>query len=282
MGKKRKFSESFVYVLIVAFIINSLATGIIGYNIDEIISNKLSINSQLSTIISDYLVYTIPLIIILLIAMSIKRNRYMLNKFSIKNNKLLLGVGIGLLMNSFCVLVAYIHKDITLTWNYINIILLLFCFLAVLIQCLAEEMLNRIFIFEKIKKSYNSPLLAIVINSLFFGLIHIFNDGISILAIVSIISMGVLTSLMIYYYDNIWGAVGIHTAWNFTQNIIFGLLNSGNPSAYSIFKMVDSRNSFAYNTYFGIEATWIAILTILLVSIILYLYNSKHKMKGRI
>jgi membrane protease YdiL (CAAX protease family) len=153
VGKKRKFSESFVYVLIVAFIINSLATGIIGYNIDEIISNKLSINSQLSTIISDYLVYTIPLIIILLIAMSIKRNRYMLNKFSIKNNKLLLGVGIGLLMNSFCVLVAYIHKDITLTWNYINIILLLFCFLAVLIQCLAEEMLNRIFIFEKIKKS---------------------------------------------------------------------------------------------------------------------------------
>lgn len=185
-------------------------------------------------------------------------------------------------MNSFCVLVAYIHKNITLTWNYINIILLLFCFLAVLIQCLAEEMLNRIFIFEKIKKSYNSPLLAIVINSLFFGLIHIFNDDISILAIVSIISMGVLTSLMIYYYDNIWGAVGIHTAWNFTQNIIFGLLNSGNPSAYSIFKMVDSRNSFAYNTYFGIEATWIAILTILLVSIILYLYNSKHKMKGRI
>lgn len=95
MGKKRKFSESFVYVLIVAFIINSLATEIIGYNIDEIISNKLSINSQLSTIISDYLVYTIPLIIILLIAMSIKRNRYMLNKFSIKNNKLLLGVCIG-------------------------------------------------------------------------------------------------------------------------------------------------------------------------------------------
>jgi len=35
---------------------------------------------------------------------------------------------------------------------------------------------------------------------------------------------------------NMWWAVGQHSAWNFTQEYLFGLPNSGMSSALAIFK----------------------------------------------
>ena len=72
-----------------------------------------------------------------------------------------------------------------------------------------------------------------------------------------------------------------HTAWNFTQNIIFGLPNSGNVSPVSIFKLDASTamDSFAYDVGFGVESTIVAITLIIVSCIIVYLWGSKNNKK---
>lgn len=276
MNNKRKFSETFLYTIIIAYIINFFATGVISYEFDNIIFSKISnTDSNILMLTANYLIYTIPLIIVLLLIMMMKKNKYMLKTFSLKKNKLLLGLGIGFLLNSLCVTIAYLHGDIKLVFNNFNILIFIFVFIAVTIQCSAEEILCRVFIYEKLRKSYKSYWVAIIINSLFFSLTHIYNDGITLLALISIFEMGIVTSLMVCRYNNIWGAIGIHTAWNFTQNIIYGLPNSGIPATYSVFKLIESRNSFAYDTIFGVEATLVAIITVFLMSVLMYVYFIK-------
>ena len=48
-----------------------------------------------------------------------------------------------------------------------------------------------------------------------------------------------------------------HTAWNYTQNIIFGLPNSGIVSSYSVFKLdaASARDGLFYSTSFGVEGS---------------------------
>ena len=170
---------------------------------------------------------------------------------NIKN--LLIGLLIGFLMNGTCILAAFIHKDIQLYYNGENVIQVIIVFVAVLIQSGAEELLCRSFLYQRLRRGYKSPLVAILGNALVFSVLHIFNDGVTVLAIINITVAGILFSLMVYYFDSLWMAIAAHTAWNFMQNIIFGLPNSGNVTPFSIFKLEASnaRDSFCYNVGFG-------------------------------
>ena len=49
--------------------------------------------------------------------------------------------------------------------------------------------------------------------------------------------------------------MAIHTAWNFTQNFIFGLPNSGLVSEASIFALdaANAKTSWIYSASFGVE-----------------------------
>ena len=100
----------------------------------------------------------------------------------------------------------------------------------------------------------------------------------TILSLVNIFLVGILFSLLVYYMDSIWCAFALHTAWNFTQNIIFGLPNSGMTVPYSVFKLdaATAANSFAYDVGFGIEGTIFADIVLLAACIIIYLWGRKH------
>ena len=166
---------------------------------------------------------------------------------------MLLGLGIGFGMNAFCAVVALIKGDIHIYYNSFNPFVLLYLFIVILIQSSAEELVCRCYLYQRLMRTYHSPLLAIITNSLLFGAMHLLNPNVSVWGIVSILLSGVLFSLCIYYFDSFWCCAMMHTAWNFTQNIIFGLPNSGNVVPYSIFKL-DAGNavkSFAYDPGFG-------------------------------
>ena len=86
---------------------------------------------------------------------------------------------------------------------------------------------------------------------------HRGNPGFTFVAGLQIFFVGLVFSLMVYYYNNLWGAMAFHAAWNFTQNIIYGLPNSGIVSEYSIFTLeaASARNGFFYNVNFGVEGS---------------------------
>jgi len=191
---------------------------------------------------------------------------------------LLLGFLLGFLLNAFCILIASLHGDIQLTFYGIEPISLILIFVMVFIQSSAEELICRGYLYQKLLHRYHHPMIAMVGNAALFAVLHLLNNGVTVLSVINIFLCGMAFSLLVYATDSLWIAMAAHTAWNFTQNIIFGLPNSGIKPAYSMFLLNQNsaRNSFAYDTGFGIEGTLVVTILFMLICIVLYLYSKKR------
>ena len=194
---------------------------------------------------------------------------------------LLVGLVIGFVMNMSCAVAAMINKDIAIYFNAIYPIKDIVLFIAVFVQSSAEELVCRGFLYNRLRRGYRHPAVAIIGNSVLFGLIHIFNPGVTVLAIISIILVGIFCSLIVYYYDSLWCVMMFHAAWNYTQNVLLGLPNSGLVFDFSIFKLdaASARDSFVYSVDFGVEATGFCIIVELIaIAVVWYLgYNKKKR-----
>ena len=175
-----------------------------------------------------------------------------------RNGLKMLGWGLllGFLTNFFCIACALIHGDIKLYFDCAasQILYFLFSLFCVCIQSSAEELWCRGFMYERLHERY--PLwVAVAVNGVLFGLLHIFNPGADVIPIVGIIITGLSYSLLRWYSGSIWIAMGIHTGWNFTQNYLFGLPNSGLVSEASVFHLgaANGNTTWVYDWIFGVE-----------------------------
>ena len=282
-----KSNVLFTNTLFITAII-ALVLMIIGSNVGALLVYQLPgyEGDPFMHIFGEYLYFIGMWIIFILFILVVKPNRPIFKAITQKTKgntvkNLLLGFLVGFVTNGFCILMASLHKDIFLVKGNAEVSQLLLLFIAVFIQSSAEELICRGFIFQRALKMYNSPWFAIIGNALLFSLLHILNPGVSVLCILNIFLVGVVFSLIVYYFDSIWLAMSFHAAWNFTQNIIFGLPNSGIVSPVSIFKLDAStaRNSFAYNVGFGVEGTIVANVMLFALCIAIYLYGKKKDLK---
>lgn len=280
MKKKRKFFESIFGVVLASFIIMFVAS--IPMSIIYLLITPLEfLGSEFMYIAEMYLLTLGGIITYLLVMLIFKGNRYMLKKFSLKNNKLLHGIILGFILNTICVILAIITGSLKLEFTTLKIPLLIFAVIAVFIQCADEEIFCRIYMYQKLKSGYNAKV-ALIANSIIFGLLHIFNDGITVIAMISLIGFGLLMSMYVYCYDDIWGAIGLHFSWNFTQNLIYGMPNSGMLPLYSIFKVTESSKSLVYDPIFGIEGTVFTVLIVYATTALIYFYSKKKKQKQEV
>ena len=227
----------------------------------------------------DFIYSWIAIVVSLLV---FKRGRKYLAAFGTRPSgntpkNLLIGTLVGLAMNAFCISVAVLCGNIKgfefVGFQPIQIVMFI---VVVLIQCSMEEIEGRGFIFQRVRHRYG-VLVAMIVNSAFFSLSHLMNGGINPLALISIFAVGMLLSLVTYYFDSLWMAFGIHTGWNFCQGVLFGLPNSGNPTGYAIFRPVgELTGSLAYDVAFGVESTVVAVALFVMLSILIYLWGKKH------
>ena len=99
------------------------------------------------------------------------------------------------------------------------------------------------------------------------------------LGLLQVFLIGVLFSLIVYYWDSLWTVIWAHTAWNFSQSIVFGLPNSGIVSKYSVFKLeaASARDGIFYNTSFGVEGSMGANVMIAAAIVIVLIYGIATK-----
>ena len=244
-------------------------------------------NNSLVITIGTYLSFIGMWIVLLALCAAFKSNRPILKALwtTPKGNNikmLLIGLLIGFATNAICIGAAALHKDIFLYFDSFPVIPLILLFVSVFIQSSAEEAVCRGFLYQRLRKSYKNPWVAILVNPLLFAAMHLPNPGMTLLALLNIIIVGILFGAMVYYFDSIWMAMAAHAAWNFTQNVIFGLPNSGIVSAYSIFKLDAStaRNSAFYNVEFGVEGTIIALVVLSVSTLIAIYIGEKRQMKS--
>ena len=95
-----------------------------------------------------------------------------------------------------------------------------------LIQGLSEELLCRSLLMISLSRSW--PLwLCTVVNAAVFAFLHVFNPGISLLALLNIFLFGCLASILMLRRGSVWMVAALHSLWNFAQGNLFGLPVSG-------------------------------------------------------
>ena len=85
-----------------------------------------------------------------------------------------------------------------------------------MIQSGAEEIVDRCYLYQKLRRRYRWPVIAIAVNALIFMALHMGNPGVTKLGLLQVFLFGVLASLLVYYWDSLWAAIWTHTAWNFS------------------------------------------------------------------
>lgn len=167
------------------------------------------------------------------------------------------GILLGFGMNGFCILMSAVMGDIKLSFNGFAPVPFFVFLLCVLIQSGAEEIVDRCYLYQKLRRRYRWPVIAVLVNALIFMSLHMGNPGVTKLGLLQVFLIGVLFSLIVYYWDSLWTVIWAHTAWNFSQSIVFGLPNSGIVSKYSVFKLeaASARDGIFYNTSFGVEGS---------------------------
>ena len=280
---KRKLSEHLfiLYLIAILLIILGQMLGMLLGFLPFMTSTDIAITIYM------YLSFIGIWILTLLYLRFTKKNRPILKSLgrnAAGNNlkSLLLGFVLGFGLNGICILTAWLHKDISLYYDSFRPAAFILIFVSVFVQSSAEELVCRGFLYQRLRQSYRHPAVAVIGNSLLFAVLHLTNEGVTILSVLNIFIVGVLFSLMVYYMDSIWCAMSMHAMWNFTQNIIFGLPNSGVVSPYSVFRLDIStaKDSFAYNVGFGIEGTLFADILLILACICLYLWGRKYAKKS--
>jgi len=212
-----------------------------------------------------------------------KNNRPMLRSLAFRRDGVnLRGAGIGLLLgfavNGFCVIMSWILGDIVLSFNGFNPVLFFAFLFVVMVQSGAEEIVDRCYLYQKLRRGYKNPWIAIIGNAVAFAALHLFNPGVTAVGIAQIVVVGILFSLFVYYFDSLWAAIMMHTGWNFCQSIFFGLPNSGIVSAYSVFRLdaASARNGIFYNVNFGVEGSVGALVVLVLVGVIMVILGIKR------
>lgn len=192
----------------------------------------------------------------------------------------LFGILFGFGTNAACILAAWLAGDIRLAVGQFDLPFLAFSFLIVLIQSGAEEILSRGYMQKALQERYGI-VTAIAINSIFFGAMHLGNDGFTVFSFLNITMYGIALSLVAYYFDSLWFCIAMHTAWNFTQNLLFGLPNSGLVSESSFLYLTESHNSLIYDATFGVEGGIVVLLIEVIWIVAMIWYKKGRKQAGK-
>lgn len=169
------------------------------------------------------------------------------------------GLIIGMIMFSACMIIAYLtHSAIYVGKHYKgHETYLLIMFVGFLIQGMSEEIMVRGTLMPTIA-SKKGILKAIIMSSLFFAILHLGNNGITLLAFINLTLFGIFAALYYYHEGSLFGIGAFHGMWNFVQGNLYGLSVSGINSGASILKFLMSAKSsrkIITGGIFGIEGS---------------------------
>ena len=147
----------------------------------------------------------------------------------------LLGVGIGWALVSLIfaaeLLLGYLEVQLIAFSPSLMAEVFGFSLLYFIIQSAFEEVFFRGYLFQTLIEGTNA-LVAVVIFSAIFGLLHMLNPNALWLGGVNTIIAGIMFSLGYLRTRGLWLCSGLHFGWNYFLGSIYGLPVSGNiPSS---------------------------------------------------
>ena len=160
-----------------------------------------------------------------------------------------------------------------ISYGKFNLIFLAY-FIGFFIQSTSEEVLVRGILTRVLSDKFGRKV-AILLPSIFFGLLHLGNEGVTILSTLNTILVGIFFAKLLFYKENIMLTSGVHAGWNFSMAMIYGL----NVSGFSGFDSLLNFKILNYNLYdeiYGPEGS-IVVTFIEIISIFIIFYLERRK-----
>lgn len=155
-----------------------------------------------------------------------------------------------------------------------------------LFQGMSEEVMCRGFLM--VSAANRAPLwVGVVLNSVIFAALHLFNSGITALSFVNLILYALFASFYFLRTDSIWGIGAFHSAWNFVQGCVLGVEVSGNPVTITTAHFVPITESAqaisggAFGLEGSIAATLVLVAGILLLALLPYNKNDLKRVQQK-
>ena len=122
-----------------------------------------------------------------------------------------------------------------------------------------EELLFRGVLFRFLEE-FGGSWTALLLTSALFGLAHLMNQGATWFSSFAIaVEAGILLGAVYMLTRNLWMAMGLHAAWNFTQGFIWDVPVSGFPVDGLVTAKLDGPALLSGGT-FGLEGSLIALV----------------------
>ena len=192
--------------------------------------------------------------------------------------EVILGLGLGaLIMAAGFASLVFLNE---IQWTGTNVVpgnLLLGVCLFVLVA-FTEELFLRGYILNNLMKSMNR-MVALLISSVFFSLLHIMNPSFSWFSFLNILLAGILLGLPYIYTKSLWLPIALHFSWNFFQGTIFGFNVSG-QTTYSLFTQSRVADSIWNGGKFGFEGSALSVVFQIIAITGLWWYYSKKEAKS--
>ncbi len=131
--------------------------------------------------------------------------------------------------------------------------LLLFLFAAV-----AEELVCRAILLRTLEERWGT-VVALVVSCLFFGFMHLGNDGATVWSCLAL-ALSAVEAACVVYSRNLWMPIGAHWAWNFVQGNVLGVPVSGIDMGHSVVQASLSGPEWLTGGAFGAEASVVTVV----------------------
>lgn len=151
-----------------------------------------------------------------------------------------------------------------------NFVFLIIFMLVWQIQSAGEELMTRGWLLP-VLASHHRKVTAVSIVSLLFAVLHLLSPHITLISLLNASLFGLMMCLYVIWKGDLWGAFGLHAAWNCFQGSVFGVQVSGLSLVSSaIFKFKLTGPAYLTGGQFGIEGSLLTLL--IYASFCLFLY----------
>jgi len=141
-----------------------------------------------------------------------------------------------------------------------------------IVQGAAEEVLTRGFLLPIFGVRYGIPI-AILVSSILFSALHLFNDHLSWIALLNLALFGVFACLYALREGGLWGICALHTSWNWAQGNLLGFPVSGTSSGSSLLSLTLTGPDWWAGGPFGPEGGFAVSLVLILGCAALLIYH---------
>lgn len=169
------------------------------------------------------------------------------------------GFSLGVAMIAICVFVPVLFGQAQLSWaspDATSWAFVLIMLLGFLLQGSTEEVLTRGYLTQAVARRWGL-VAAVIVQTVFFTLLHGANPGIGLLPIINLVLFAVFASVFSFAEGGLWGICALHGAWNWAQGNLFGVRVSGTEVSDSVFGYAAQPGSIDLITGgdFGLEGS---------------------------